>query len=78
MGCNNSQFNDGIEDDDADPLNEEKTEYDELPSVTMILGEKIDKYFYCDKVLGIHIFLKYISLHFGIQIIMAILHYIII
>jgi len=52
MGCNNSQFNDGFEEEDNDPLNEEKTEYSDLPSTTMILGDKIDKYFYCDKVLG--------------------------
>ena len=53
MGCNNSQFQDANESGDNDPLNEEKTEYSDLPSVTMILGEKIDRYFYCDKVLGI-------------------------
>lgn len=53
MGCNNSQFNDGVEEEDNDPLNEEKTEFSDLPSCTMILGEKIDKYFYSDKVLGI-------------------------
>ena len=52
MGCNNSQFNDGVEEEDNDPLNEEKTEFSDLPSCTMILGEKIDKYFYSDKVLG--------------------------
>ncbi len=59
IGCCASQLND-IENDDGStehPLNEEKSEYSSLPSVTMILGEKIEKYFNCDKVLGI------VSLH---------------
>ena len=55
MGCNNSQFQETYREDKDDdvPLTEEKTEWDSLPSITMILGEKIERYFHCDKVLGI-------------------------
>eukprot|EP01083_Nonionella_stella_P212921 768406_1 len=53
MGCGDSTFNDDYDDNSQEnPLNEEKSEYSDLPGVTMIIGEKIDKYFYCDKILG--------------------------
>ena len=53
MGCNQATLHSDYDDDDDAPLNEEKTEYDKLPSVTMILGERIDKYFSIEKILGI-------------------------
>eukprot|EP01083_Nonionella_stella_P012683 35895_1 len=57
MGCADSNFNAeeyGEDHSSEHPLNEseQKTGYEDLPKCTMILGDKIDKYFHSEKVLG--------------------------